>query len=325
MQPLAIRTANRGLMALGLQSTGLRWRRTRNLPIPDLKSSPIASWTERPNLVGLNMKVSELADLAGAIAATSGQLFRGRGRIFDCHVQQYWNFSRERMGYWRDSLQGHLQRTEAIDMQSPEGHSYWKHVQPTIEEILVSEISTRVWSSVATCYDRKLGVGDIEPVVRGVFIGHQECRNRALTMLLSGIHCPRRDAANLNQLRIRCERWCDLLLGYLESCAPSVSVGFCFDPARVAQFAEERREQLHGPMGSLGWSVLLASLQASFRKTAKSKCPNPQLNTLVGQSILECVDAVEFSSLGAELGDFTNRVDRASEEVLTLLAKIQDC
>ena len=99
--------------------------------------------------------------------------------------------------------------------RSPLGEESLGRCSGTLEEILTGEILARTWTAVALAHDRRWGACDAGPAVRSVLAGHAEARHRALKMIVAGEPIASGRAAALNQLRRRCERWTDMLLGFL--------------------------------------------------------------------------------------------------------------
>jgi hypothetical protein len=167
----------------------------------------------------------------------------------------------------------------------------WREVRPVLEEILVAEILTRVWTSVVCLYDRMHG-SRLEPLVRRVYVGHLEARNRALNVLVYGRGFSTSEAAELNALRRRCERWCDLLLAYLarshgSDVRPLIDE-FAIEPDRSREFVRDLQED-EGALAPLAGQLLQSSLREAFGKGLAAESPYPAFNQQIADSLIACL------------------------------------
>src|SRR4030095_3674033 len=85
-------------------------------------------------------------------------------------------------------------------------------VRPVLEEILASELLTRIWTATAAAYDQARGDQNLGPVARSILNGHLEARRRLLTILADGRAIELSHAVDLNRFRRCVERWGDMLL-----------------------------------------------------------------------------------------------------------------
>jgi len=180
---------------------------------------------------------------------------------------------------------------------APSGcREHWCFVQPTLEEIITSEVLTRVWTAVAFAHDRHHGTQEVEPVTRSVLVGHHEARNRALTLIVSGRGIGTAEAAHLNRLRRRVERWTDLLLGrfLLEHDATELT----FNRQRARDFAEDLRQERVSDSGTCVWSMLLSSLRTTYQKGDWSQAANPDLNRQIASAVFGCFEPDVSDSTG---------------------------
>ena len=154
-----------------------------------------------------------------------------------------------------------------------------------IEEILCAEVLTRVWGATLTALGHRRCDGRIEPIVRNVLNGHLEARRRALELLVDGPRIPWEDAAELDSLRRRAERWTDLLV------APLVLEhdvhDFAFDAKRSADFAEAFATCDSAKNQSAAWSVLMPSLRLIFRRHDKP-APHWEENQRIASALVKC-------------------------------------
>jgi hypothetical protein len=236
------------------------------------------------------MQASELIHLAALIAA-HGTLPEGDGHaIPSASLGNYWLASKSRLDRWYRALRP---RDRGASPRLLTGQ--WKALRPLIEEILLSEILTRVWTGFLVACDHSQGRDEAEPLARSVLSGHLEARQRALSLLLHATGVPIADAVAINQLRRKADRWTDLLLGYL---APRCDLSdLAADAQRVRDFALDWQD---APAEGAGprWSLLMASLQDAFPIHHSARGLNADLNERIAASILACFPSEAFDSTG---------------------------
>jgi hypothetical protein len=172
----------------------------------------------------------------------------------------------------------------------------WCAAQPVLEEILASEALTRVWTAIGCAIDQERGTRDVGPVVRSIYLGHLEARNRVLGLMLYGQGFGVEPAVLLNRLRHRIERWIDMLLGYVQVVGDAKE--FSFDTDRMLEFADDISHEQVAPGGQLAWQMVLASLRATFRRSLTEESVNHDLNERIASAVLSCFDGDVFDSSG---------------------------
>jgi hypothetical protein len=252
------------------------------------------------------MRAYELIELSALIAVNGRTFVQGRGRLSESSISQYWSVSRSRFDRWAQAL-----KSDGVRLRSgQEGRSaIWRHVRPVLEEILTGEILTRIWTAAACQHDRQRGSSYVSPVVRSVFLGHLEARNRALNFMFHAQEYDRDAVLDINRVRNRSERWTDLLLAYLASLGDVADVAF--DHKRVLDFAEDALDHFPQSHAGQSWQLLRASLQNSFGLCLAESAPNGDLNAQIVTSVLasfrpEVFDAADdLGSLWMERLEYT--------------------
>jgi hypothetical protein len=264
------------------------------------------------------MHARELIDLAAVVAAHAPALIRAAGDIPEESTEAYWVASKCRLDHWSRALK-RFSGGEALS--SPAGRRLFRGV---LEEILASEVLTRVWTAAMCVYDRARRADTMEPVARSILIGHMEARHRVLTVLVSRNGLSAEEAIQLNALRDRTERWADVLVGYLAS-EYDVSQ-LAVDPERARDFADDFAHQRHQRGGRYAWPLLLASLRSAFQQSFAAESPAPELNTQVAASILACFPAEVFDGTGQIVSAWLLRISHVTSEaegmVESLLAEV---
>lgn len=263
------------------------------------------------------MHASELVELA-ALVATHGRtlLFQVRD-ISPPGMQQYWSAAKCRLDRWSRSLKQY-----SLEMPYAAGNervARWRTVRPVLEEILTGEVLTRIWAAVVCTHDRLRGRCEFEPVVRSVYIGHLEARNRALNLMVYGQGFQLEDSVVLNRLRRGAERWTDLLLAHLYE---DFGVDeFAFVPDRAEEFARDLRDEARAG-GGVAWQLVLASLRAAFHKDVSRASPSSDLNERIAGGVLRCFDSHVFDSTGLLKSLWMVRMEAAASDTEGLIEQL---
>jgi hypothetical protein len=258
------------------------------------------------------MHARELVELAAIVSAHGPVLIRSGEPIPAGSIEQYWTTSKVRLDRWARRLRSFVDHSNVARNDC----GPWPEVRSVLEEILTSEMLTRVWTAVLCAHDRRRGADDAEPVARSVLIGHMEARHRVLTLLVRQSAIDTEDAIKLNRLRCRAERWTDLLVGHLAGLDNVAE--FAFDPQRAKEFAEDLRQRT----GRQVWPLMVASLRTAFRPGLGSESPNADLNARIAASILACFPADLFDSTGLPRSLWLMRLTNVAEDTQGMIDEL---
>ncbi len=221
----------------------------------------------------------DLIELSVLVAQHGPLLVYGPPRVPETAIDAYWVASKCRLDRWARALK-----------EPPTVLTGW------IEEILASEMLTRVWTAAMCAYDRFHRTDRMEPVARSVWLGQIEARHRLLSLLVHGQSLPAEEIRRLNTLRLRVEGWSDVLVGRL---AGLVDVAeFAVDPRRARDFARDLAAKRRKKGGRMVWPLCLASLRSAFRHAFTRPSPNADLNARIGASILAFFQPEVFDGTG---------------------------
>jgi hypothetical protein len=191
----------------------------------------------------------------------------------------------------------------------------------TLEEILLSEVLTRVWTAVLVGYDQARGTQGAELIARSVYAGHLEARHRAMKLLVEGPGINSHEALALNRVRRRAEYWSDLLVGYLAGVA-DVSE-FAVDPHRATEFAAHLQAGSADDGGrQRRWTLTLATLRTAFRQGIRGFSPNSDLNAQISAGILACFPVDLFDATGQMNSLWVHRLMSSTTDVQVRLAEL---
>jgi hypothetical protein len=260
------------------------------------------------------MHARDLMELA-AIVSAHGPVLVDAQSLSERQIEQYWTASKCRLDRWGRSLKQFVQAPPAAGTR--ERYARWQSIAGVCEEVLTGEVLTRVWTAVLCIYDRRRGQAELEPVARSVLIGHLEARHRVLTLMVRGPGVDAEEAVKLNHLRRRCERWGDMLVGYL---SPLHDIGeFAFEAARARDFADDLHYQARLRGGRHAWPLLLASLRGAFRRSLSQESPNADLNAQIGGAVLACFQPELFDSTGLLRSLWLHRLQAATDDAQVMI------
>jgi len=263
------------------------------------------------------MQASELVEL-GALIAINGRAFlRGQERLSDGGINEYWAVARCRIDRWCQSLVACGRQTIARRRQ----HSrLWRRIPAVLEEVFTGEILTRVWTAVACEHDLRQGTSYVSPVVRSIFMGHMEARNRALGVMFHAQDYDFEEALVVNRLRALSERWTDMLLAQL---VPDCDIAqVAFDEKRVYDFADDLPDHRNVLDDDQRWRLIHAALKSAFKNGVSNGSPNADLNERIASTILSCFRPEQFDSTGAFRSLWMLRLNRATTDAQEMIDEL---
>jgi hypothetical protein len=255
------------------------------------------------------MNSREMLELAALASCHGPLLLEPPTEISQAMLEQYWSASKCRLDRWGRTLKNATHSAKGPRARAALPSTYLYSV---IEEILASEVLTRVWTAVLAGHDRLLGRQETECIATSVLSGHLEARHRALKLLVEGPGISAHEAVQLNRVRRRAECWSDLLVGHIAAVAPVAD--FAVQPERAREFAADRNQERHVP-ADVSWKLLTAALRAAFRQGITSFAPNADTNVLIAGSILACFPSERFDSTGLLASARMLRLQRATADI----------
>jgi len=259
------------------------------------------------------MHVRDLVDFAAILATRSDAFIVAAEHPQQGCLEQYWAASKCRHERWARSMKAYDTPSASPAQQK----LAWSQVRPVLEEILLSEMLTRVWTAAATLHDQLRGANDLEPIARSVLIGHMEARHRALNLMVYGKGFDVAEAVSLNRLRRRAERWTDLLLARFTPHRETRDLPF--DRERTMAFRLDMNDE-PSPGGS--WNLLLASLRVAFRQGVTLTSPNPDLNEQIAGSLLSCLGPELFDGTGVLKSMWMVRVTQVANDTQGMIDEL---
>lgn len=268
------------------------------------------------------MQAPQLVELAAVAAAHGAVLVRTTATISPTSLDQYWIASKCRLDRWFIALAKFREALQAPDLRSRKQAS--RQLGPLLEEVFTGDVLARVWAAVSVAYDQHHRAEAAEPIARSVWLGQIEASNRAMSFLLTGtaaaIDPPR--ATAFNRLRRRCERWTDMLVGYLLDTADVSSLAP--HPDRAKEFGHDLRHEIATGNSAAAWPLTLAALRAAFAKPRFGDSPNADLNGDIAAAVLACFPADLFDQTGLIPSLWLVRLANAAEDTAGMIDQLID-
>lgn len=263
------------------------------------------------------MHVRELLELAALLTSHHGELLTHDEQQLSTGLDQYWIASKQRLDIWFRELRTFRDSQDA----PPESRrAAWRVIRGVLEEILASEVLTRVWTGCVILHEREIHSRVASGIVRSILLGHGEARLRTLKILLDEMSTHQDETLYLNRLRRRAESWTDLLIGHLPQDAEIHELAF--NPQRAQDFAQDLQEQPALRQGSFTWQLLMAALQNSFPTSLRSSTPHAELNKQIAAGILATFEPGVFNATGVMHGRLVRRVSQITEETQVMLDEL---
>lgn len=262
------------------------------------------------------MHVAQLVDLAGVVTAHAPAIIGGRTPPPTTPLREYWRAATVRLQRWHTQLRQSTHPPPPTHGDVSSVQAAWVRTRLAIQEILISEILTRVWAAVVVAWQRRHSPGDATPIVRGVMLAHGDARTRALRLLVHAHGVRLHDAVAINRLWRRCQRWTDLLVGHLATRYPVIE--FAVDLQRARDFAHDLRERTAAAAPTSD-RLLWVSLTGAFGDTLSWECPQADLHAAIAESITACFPEDLFDGAGAPQTAWMRRLQQLADDTQWLL------
>jgi hypothetical protein len=257
------------------------------------------------------MHPRQLAELGSWVATNSPSLIYGSEEQPMLVATNYWTTSKLRIQRWILAL-----KTFERDLRSTSEHDCWPALQIVVQEIIVSELLTRIWSATVLSHDSYHKSDELFGLAHSIHLSHLEAKNRAYRLLLSGRAANESAFEQISVLRRRIERWTDLFLGQLPH--GEAASTFAYDQHRVRDFYSEQRATL-GSEYQTRQKVLVASFATDLLRNLVPYAANPDLNREIANGILACYPCDRFDSTGIPKSARLMWIEKAHNDVQCLI------
>lgn len=236
-----------------------------------------------------------LAELASVLSQHAPAIIYRKPRIPSVAMVQYWATSRTRFELWHQTM-GRYRNAEGAG-DSIQLRRWWRDHVVVLEEVLVSEMLTRVVAAMGDALDANTDTEEVAPITRAIHLSHLEAANRVQQLMLSGRGSSVQDAVRLNRLRTGVERWTDALLGRM-SINSMEPIRYGYDRSRAQTHAEEMRGYGQGPSRETALWLMNAAMRDMLSRRMSAKAALPDANRNVAESVIMMLQDDLFDGVG---------------------------
>jgi hypothetical protein len=252
-----------------------------------------------------------IADLAALASQHGPAIVRGHDEVPPEAVSEYWTCSRSRMDLWYQALTRFRSARRSGNSVAMRG--WWQDHLVVLEEVLVSDMLTRVVAALAVGLDEsEKDKDEVSPVTHSIHLSHLEASNRVQKVMIDGRGSTVQDAVRLNRLRTAVERWTDVLIGRMSFQSPT-TIQYAFDKARAREFADEARAYPNGPARDTASWLMNAAMHDMLRRRTSPQAALPEANRAVASSVMLMLRPDRFDSVGVLKSLWLNRLTSSSE------------
>ena len=242
------------------------------------------------------MNLRQTAEVAALVSLRGEDVILSPQPVSTEALHGYWKSSRMRLRCWFARLRAMSVSATATRALPP------LHVRECVSlgrAILVAELLTRVWSAVLVSRDAQNPAERSGELARHVFLGQMEARREILLLLTDEDRLPTRQAAALDRLRRRVERWTDLLLGPLIRGYDVAE--FAFDVERAHDAAQSSSPFSCNHVDLAINQLTLVGLSRAIPPTGDEDQMESALDLAVARSVLSALPRRIVSSTGGQL------------------------
>ena len=254
------------------------------------------------------MHCVHLADLAAVISEHGPAIFYARESVASEAVNAYWISSRNRFELWHQAMARYRHSESSGDFHSL--RRWWCEHVIIMEEVLVTDMLTRVVATMAAGMDARSDEDEISPVAQAIHLSHLEARNRVQQIMLFGRGHSVQDAVRLNRLSQGVERWTDALIGRI-SVDSDDSLQYAINRERAADHADDTRSQGQGPQRKATCWLMNAAMHDMLRRRTSEKTALPEANRAVAKSVMLMLRPELFDSIGTLKSLWLHRLEHS--------------
>lgn len=235
------------------------------------------------------MNQRDLVEAAAIIARHADLIVHSDHPLETPLIEEYWVACRRRWKSW--------------NIREMASRSFVESAQ-LAEEIMVSEMTTRIWTGVYYIHCLHHQNPDGLRLIRQSLKWHVEARQSTLHGLVDTYNRTELSGLlRLDRLRRCVERWTDLLLGTISR--HGVALNLAFDPDRCRNNSESMQDH---PTADAVWPLTIAGLTRSFSTSPKFSDESAGHHTAVLKSQLAAFPPGAFRNDGRPLSAPLNRV-----------------
>ena len=257
----------------------------------------------------MSVSMRQMAETAAFASARSMLLIQSSATIPDDHLHNYWKCCRGRLVDWLKQID--TLASQAADLPDGQHLELWQTAVPVLNEIFVTDILTRVWAATLTALDMNRGVESASPIARHTLNGHDEARNRALSLMVNSLQVPLGRLSQVDRIRRKSERWSDLLIGHLVLNFQLDE--FAFEVDRAVEFGQSQMREILRATDEPVWEFVLTGIRLAFKTLPDETSPSNAWNQGIIRHVLGSFPEDCFDEFGQFKSIRRSRVEHSPE------------
>lgn len=260
-----------------------------------------------------------LVDLAAVVSEHGPTILYGRNTLAPEALTQYWSATHACFGLWHQAMARYSRVEKSGNQRAID--AWWSDHTALMEEILVSEILTRVVAALGAGMDERSSEEEISPVTHAILLNHLEASNRVHQIILKAQCTTATKAERLNRVRQGIESWTDVLIGRM-SIRNSAPVQYAIDPERANEYAEEASLQGHGVTRRTSNALMNIAMRDMISQRMSSEPALPAANREVSRSVMLMLRPELFDSVGALKSLWMHRLENSADQTDRMLDEL---
>ena len=266
------------------------------------------------------MHTALLVELAAVVSEHGPAVLYGRDSLAPEAVTQYWTATHSRFNLWHQAMARYRRAEQAGNSKAM--MEWWRDHTVVMEEILVSEILTRVVAALGAGMDAGSAEEEISPVTHAIHLNHLEARNRVQQIMLFGRVNYAHVVDQLNRLHQGMESWTDVLIGRM-AVRNREPIQYAIDPNRAIEYAEEAADfQGRGAARNTSHSLMNLSMNNMIRQRTSANPSLPAANREVARSVMLMLRPELFDSVGVLKSLWMHRLENSAERTDRMLEEL---
>ena len=260
-----------------------------------------------------------LVDLAAVVSEHGPAILYGRDTLSPEALTQYWTATHSRFNLWHQAMARYSRAEKVNDVDAI--NAWWRDHTAVLEEILVSEILSRVVAALGAGLDARASDEEISPVTHAILLNHLEASNRVHQVILKAHGPAAVKAEQLNRVRQGIESWTDVLLGRM-AIRNSEPLKYAIDRDRATEYAEEATLQGHGVTRRTSNALMNISMHEMISQRLSPEPALPAANREVSRSVMLMLRPELFDSVGSLKSLWMHRIENSAEQTDRMLDEL---
>ncbi|MAI72373.1 MAG: hypothetical protein CMM01_15880 [Rhodopirellula sp.] len=260
-----------------------------------------------------------LVDLAAVVSEHGPAILYGRDTLSPEALTKYWTATHARFSLWHQAMARYrrAEQTEARDDMDV----WWSDHTSLMEEILVSEMLTRVLAALGAQMDAGSEDEEVSPVTHAILLNHLEASNRVHQIMLKARGTTATKAERLNRIRQGIESWSDVLIGRMSTRNPA-PLQYALDRKRATEYADEAALQGHGVLRKTSNALMNISMHNMIFQRMSSEPALPAANREVSRSVMLMLRPELFDSVGVLKSLWMHRLENSVAQTDRMLDEL---